>query len=441
MSKTAPTGDAHYEIEIDHEAGTATLSERAVVDATAAVATMKLTSSSNGAIVNLFKSIDADGSGDIASDDFAKMAGDDEEFGNEGWNKLETHFDVDGDGSITMDEFRFGLKGFGMKVALESEIGFEAPHYWTLSQWVAEIQAVFNKSVARETSLLSGWFQQYDGKKSAMRAKSNAAERAQDPTLMVIYQNEESIKQLKALFNLMDKDGNGTLDASDFAVMSKNPETASFWDELKANFDSDGDESITFDEFCERVVSTVSERVSVGSIPRKDWTWRQVIARLTEWGNWMIQEQCREIHDYFAYGEYESKSTEHVEEGDHFGCGLHLGSPAFPGGEPKDTKDASHLGLGADFVAQPGAAAAGPTTFNDQMFVNAPVVAAPVQAGETAQQAYAAAAQAAAPAPAAAHAPVPAAYANPYAQWPGHHGPPPPPAGGSGRGPTIIYIY
>ena len=42
---------------------------------------------------------------------------------------------------------------------------------------------------------------------------------------------------------------------------------------LKANFDSDGDESITFDEFSQRVVTTVSERVSVGSIPRKDWTW------------------------------------------------------------------------------------------------------------------------------------------------------------------------
>merc|ERR1740117_1142265 len=195
---TAPTGDAHYEIEIDHEAGTATLSERAVVDVTASIATMKLTNSANGAIVNLFKSIDADGSGDIESADFAKMAGDDEEFANEGWNKLESHFDVDGDGSITMDEFRFGLKGFGMKVALESEIGFEAPHYWTLNQWIAEIQSVFNKSVASETSKLSGWFQQYDGKKSAMRAKSNKAERSQDPTMMVIYQNDDSVTQLKA---------------------------------------------------------------------------------------------------------------------------------------------------------------------------------------------------------------------------------------------------
>ena len=116
---------------------------------------MTLTPSSNGAIVNLFKSIDADGSGDIESADFIKMAGDDAEFGNEGWTKLESHFDVDGDGSITMDEFRFGLKGFGMKVALESEIGFEAPHYWTLTQWIAEIQAVFNKSARKSIYPLS----------------------------------------------------------------------------------------------------------------------------------------------------------------------------------------------------------------------------------------------------------------------------------------------
>ena len=53
--------------------------------------------------------------------------------------------------------------------------------------------------------------------------------------MMVVYQNEESISQLKALFDLMDKDKNGTLDAADFAVMSKNPETASFWDELKVS--------------------------------------------------------------------------------------------------------------------------------------------------------------------------------------------------------------
>ena len=32
-----------------------------------------------------------------------------------------------------------------------------------------------------------------------------------------------------------------------------------------------------------------------------NWTWRQVMARLGEWCNWMVQEQCREIFSYLAY--------------------------------------------------------------------------------------------------------------------------------------------
>ena len=121
---------------------------------------------------------------------------------------------------------------------------------------------------------------------------------------------------------------------------------------------------------------------------------------------------------------------------------MHLGSPAFPGGEPKDANVASNLGLSADFQALSTGSDGGsvPTTFNDNMFVHAPVVAAPVQAGETAaaaMQAFHPEPAAAAPPAPPAGPPVPAAYANPYAQWPG---PPPPPTGGSGR-PTVIYIY
>ena len=46
-----------------------------------------------------------------------------------------------------------------------------------------------------------------------MRAKSNATERAKDPTLLVIYQSKEATAQLRKLFDLMDKDGNGSLEA------------------------------------------------------------------------------------------------------------------------------------------------------------------------------------------------------------------------------------
>jgi len=410
-AKHTPTSDQHYEIEIDHAEGTAILSERDAVNATVAIQTMSLTSAANGGIVQLFKSIDVNGDGTLSPEDFSTLAdgGDDSEFNAEGWQKLSIHFDMDGDEAISMDEFRFGMKGFGMKVSLESQIKFEAPHYWTLAQWCTEIQAVFNKSVGHQSALLSGWFQQYDGKKSAMRSKSNAAERAQDPTMLVIYQSKESQTQLKKLFDFLDKDKNGTLDASDFAVMSKSPGTSSFWDELKSNFDSDGDESITFDEFVARIIDTVTERISVGSIPRKDWTWRQVIARLTEWANWMVQEQCKEIHDYFLHGEYGSESAEHLEEGTGYGCGMHLGAPAFPGGEPTDTSEASQYGLTSTFGGpEDQAAEARPTAFQASDF-------GPVSAPGTM-------AAAAPMAPEAPVAPVDSIAAQAMAAFPGHQG-------------------
>jgi len=123
--------------------------------------------------------------------------------------------------------------------------------------------------------------------------------------------------------------------------MSKNSGTSSFWAQLKANFDANGDDCITFDEFKAHIASTVCERIEVGSIPRKDWTWRQVIGRLTEWSNRMVQEQCREIYDYMAHGEYGHTTNEDVAESGvsanaaNFGCGSKLGEPAFPGGEPE----------------------------------------------------------------------------------------------------------
>jgi Ca2+-binding EF-hand superfamily protein len=75
---------------------------------------------------------------------------------------------------------------------------------------------------------------------------------------------------------MLDTDGNGTLEASDFAVMSKNAGTADLWNELKENFDENGDEQISFDEFKRHIANTVAAKIPLGSIPRKDWTWRQV---------------------------------------------------------------------------------------------------------------------------------------------------------------------
>ena len=75
---------------------------------------------------------------------------------------------------------------------------------------------------------------------------------------------------------MLDTDGNGTLEASDFAVMAKNAGTADLWNQLKENFDENGDEQISLDEFKRHIADTVCVKIPLGSIPRKDWSWRQV---------------------------------------------------------------------------------------------------------------------------------------------------------------------
>lgn len=240
-----------------------------------------------------------------------------------------------------------------------------------------------------ETSILSGWYQQFDGIKSAMKGRSSIEERTTDPTMLVVYLNSASETQLKRLFELMDKDGNGALEAADFAIMAKNPNTSQFWEELKANFDADGDESVSFEEFKLRIMDTVRTRIEVGSIPSANWTWRQVMARLGEWCNWMVQEQCREIFSYLAYGEYGSEGDD-VDDSESFGCGSHLGAPAFPGGEPPSAKHIAYAeGLSADFqsasLASPSVGAfssavrQAPTVAPAPLYQQANAAPAPVQ--------------------------------------------------------------
>ena len=62
-------------------------------------------------IVQLFKSIDTDGSGELTIEDFEKvMVDEDPEEVAEKWGKLAKHFDEDSDGVVTIDEFRLGFK-------------------------------------------------------------------------------------------------------------------------------------------------------------------------------------------------------------------------------------------------------------------------------------------------------------------------------------------
>lgn len=335
-------GQHHYQLTVNPYEGTADLKKRDELDAEAVIAAVELELGTSGVIVQLFKTIDTDGSGELTIEDFEKVMGDeDQEEAAEKWDKLAKHFDEDSDGIVTLDEFRLGFKGFGIEAKLDTEIGFEAPYTWTVKQWIAELQSVLNRSVVDQCKAIGGWFSQFDGKMAEVRSAATQAEKEADTMLMVIYMNQATELQIHRLFELMDQDDNGVLEAADFAIMSKNSGTSNFWAQLKANFDANGDDCITFDEFKAHIASTVCERIEVGSIPRKDWTWRQVIGRLTEWSNRMVQEQCREIFDYMAHGEYGHTTNEDVAESGisanavNFGCGSKLGDPAFPGGEPE----------------------------------------------------------------------------------------------------------
>jgi len=334
----------HYVLNINPYDNTAVLAKEELVARESLLGQIQLEPGTSGMIVQLFKSIDTDKSGEITVEDFDK-------FEDEGaaWKKIEKHFDEDSDGTVTMDEFRMGFKGFGIDAKLDTPIGFEAPHDWTFDQWLAQAGSVLNKSVVEQCRILGQWVQQFDGIKSECATAATKQEKAEDTLLMGIYLNPFAEAQVHKLYSVMDRDENGVLEAADFAVMSKNAETSAFWEELKTNFDVDGDECITLIEFKQHICQTVADRMPVGSTPASSWTWRQVLGRLSEWANRMVQQQCREIFDYFAFGEYGTADSESAKEAGldmmakNFGAGTTLKEPAFPGGEPKKAaRDGNH---------------------------------------------------------------------------------------------------
>eukprot|EP00041_Stephanoeca_diplocostata_P007798 m.112718 g.112718 ORF g.112718 m.112718 type:complete len:491 (+) comp17036_c0_seq1:111-1583(+) len=375
----APVRQHHYTLEVNEAAGSADLQSQEVLQSESVITSMPLCNSVSGRIVQLFKSIDADNSGEITVDDFDLLVEDDSDMVAETWAKLADSFDADNDGSITLEEFRLGFKGYGIESQIDAVIGFEAPFDWTIADWSTEIARVMNKSVLMECRILGGWFAQFDGKKGELKTVASAVERAEDAVLMAMYLTNEAETQIHKLFDVLDKDGNGVLEAMDFAVMSKNPGTTGLWEEVKAHFDEDGDESITIDEFKRHIVNTVCEKIPLGSIPRKDWTWRQVIARLSTWANSMVMEQCRELCDYTLYGEYGTADADKEDAGytelmSQFGCGHRLGEPAFPGGEPYNVEEDLTTGLSASFGALQ--ASEGPAAFT----LGGPMALAPGQA-------------------------------------------------------------
>jgi len=372
----APEVQSHFELEIDPEEHAAYLKYRGDVDKEAVLALVTLAEGVSGEIVQLFKSIDKDGSGELTQDDFQILLEDQAESVAETWAILASKFDANCDGEVSLDEFRVGFKQYGIDNVLDTPINFEAPYDWTLKDWAREIARVTNSAVRKECQVLRGWFESYAGSVSELRSVASRAERREDRVLFAIYMDNSAELQIHRLFDTLDSDKNGTLEAADFAVMSKNAGTDQLWSQFKENFDKNGDEQISFDEFKRNIADTVGSKIPVGSIPRKDWTWRQVISQLTLWANSQVKEQCREIFMYSLCGEYSSVpvgddevdgdevAAVHKKNIESFGCGAELGEAAFPGGEPDATYHLPTPALADHFKSfdQLVADAAGPAT-------------------------------------------------------------------------------
>lgn len=98
----APATQPHYEIVVDAATSTADLRAREDVDAEAVISKIPLAEGVSGEIVQLFKAIDADGSGGLTEEDFVKLMDDDVEAVASTWAVLANQFDNNSDGEVTM---------------------------------------------------------------------------------------------------------------------------------------------------------------------------------------------------------------------------------------------------------------------------------------------------------------------------------------------------
>lgn len=290
----------------DSSSGSAARTEASVVLSTAAVA----------AVLELFDAIDGNNDGTLTSEDFDELASD-ADFGAEGWARLQARFDLDGDGLVTKDEFVCVLKGLGLRKVLNAQLEFTAPARWTLVQWCNELSELVSIAVQNECAALRGWFEQYDGIKSAMRGATTAADRAEEgkhSLVATMDTDTESTAQMKTLFHVVDKHSRGVLEAVDFATLSKNPATGFWWREVKMHFDGFAVEKLVSTEFKARIVGAVHHRSPVGMRPAETTTWGEMVAMLREWGDWRVQTLCLAIFDARLHGEYGAEMDTATQE-------------------------------------------------------------------------------------------------------------------------------
>jgi Ca2+-binding EF-hand superfamily protein len=297
-----------YALQKDRAAdGAVRMSATTAVVAAAAPVTgsvvVRLTATAVAGMIELFKALDADGNGALTASDFGAF-GSDPDFGAQGWSRLQSQFDLDGDGSVSVDEFCSVLKELALDKVANSPVGFSAPSRWVLTQWCNELTEVLSAAVEQECNLLRGWCEQYDGVKSALRGISTVDDRAQYHIGFEFELGSESETQISTLFRTFDQRSAGAIDAADFGTMSKNSSTAEFWREVKFNFDGESSIELSATDFRNRVACAVSNRAAVGLQQEAATLWGQVIEELEAWNDWRVQTLCAALYDIWFHGEY-----------------------------------------------------------------------------------------------------------------------------------------
>jgi len=108
--------------------------------------------------------------------------------------------------------------------------------------------------------------------------------------------NRESLKQITALFNIMDRDNSGYLDQKDFEIFPDQEK----WRTLRLRFDESGDGRVDVVEFREGFKQHALRRPSnVYNLPPLETPLRTWLAELEKKVNEQVQELCLEAFKWY----------------------------------------------------------------------------------------------------------------------------------------------
>ena len=102
----------------------------------------------------------------------------------------------------------------------------------------------------------------------------------------------ESLSQMKRLYGLLDRNGDGVLSSDDW------PPGNDKWEMLRSRFDINGDNKITPDEFVHRLKLMVYEQpIDLSLFPAVPTNHAQCLEALTTSANRQIQELCKQLFE------------------------------------------------------------------------------------------------------------------------------------------------